>query len=58
MYRAVRCYHEPRGDQSYVGDPDGYRAGSVGIFFMHNGFLLFRLNSYIRSFPVKSPAWR
>ena len=20
-------YHEPRGDQSYVGDPDGYRAG-------------------------------
>ncbi|MGU0016660.1 WzyE family oligosaccharide polymerase [Escherichia coli] len=32
---------------------------SVGIFFMHNGFLLFRLgNSYSQISPVKSPAWR
>ncbi len=45
MHRAVRFYHEPRGDQSHVGDPDGHRSVSVGIFFMHNGFLLFRLNS-------------
>lgn len=31
---------------------------SVGIFFMHNGFLLFRLQSYSQIFPVKFPAWR
>jgi antigen polymerase len=27
---------------------------SVGIFFMHNGFLLFRLHSYSQIFPAKS----
>lgn len=27
---------------------------SVGVFFMHNGFLLFRLQSYSQIFPVKS----
>jgi antigen polymerase len=31
---------------------------SVGIFFMHNGFLLFKLNSYSQIFRPKSPAWR
>lgn len=31
---------------------------SVGIFFMHNGFLLFKLHSYSQIFRQKSRAWR
>jgi antigen polymerase len=31
---------------------------SVGIFFMHNGFLLFKLQSYSQIFLLKSPALR
>ncbi len=51
-------YHEPRGDQSHVGDLMGIALVSVGIFFMHNGFLRSGLTPTVRSSPVKSPAWR
>ncbi len=50
-------YHEPRGDQSHVGDLMVIALVSVGIFFMHNGFLLSGLILTVRSFPAKSPAW-